>query len=128
MRRSRFSKPDVIRKRVSRWRKSLRPNRETPPPTAETPASFADLLTAYRNDLEPAAMAICPEVGRALTLMRAQPGCLLARMSGSGPTCFALFQTEEEAARAAAAIADAKKKYWVRSTVFRGSRSIPLND
>jgi 4-diphosphocytidyl-2-C-methyl-D-erythritol kinase len=102
--------------------------RETPPPTAETPASFADLLTTYRNDLEPAAMAICPEIGRALTLMRAQPGCLLARMSGSGPTCFALFQTEEEAAKAAAAIAEAKKKYWVRATVFRGAQPASRDD
>jgi 4-diphosphocytidyl-2-C-methyl-D-erythritol kinase len=99
--------------------------REVQPPWGETPAEFADLLASYRNDLEPAAVALCPEINRALTLMRAQPGCLLARMSGSGPTCFALFDTDEQAAVAARTIGEAKKKYWVRATVFRGAAPVP---
>jgi 4-diphosphocytidyl-2-C-methyl-D-erythritol kinase len=48
-------------------------------------------LSSLRNDLEPPAIALCPPVGEALAALRALPGCLLARMSGSGATCFGLF-------------------------------------
>lgn len=102
--------------------------RETEPPWGATPESFAGLLASYRNDLEPAAIALCPEINRALTLMRAQPGCLIARMSGSGPTCFALFANDQDAAAAARVIAETKKKYWVRATQFRGAAPVPLDD
>lgn len=100
---------------------------EVEPPWGATPAAFADQLAGYRNDLERAAVAICPEIDRALKLIRIQPGCLLARMSGSGPTCFALFETDEAAAIAARVIAGAKRKYWVRATVLRGAPPVPLD-
>lgn len=48
---------------------------------------------AGRNDLEPPARALCPVIGDVVTLLAAQPGVILARMSGSGATCFALFET-----------------------------------
>jgi 4-diphosphocytidyl-2-C-methyl-D-erythritol kinase len=102
--------------------------REVEPPWGETPGAFADLLAGYRNDLEPAAIALCPEIDRALKLIRAQPGCLLARMSGSGPTCYGLFETDQAASRAALTIAEAKKKYWVRATLFRGAQPVPVDD
>jgi 4-diphosphocytidyl-2-C-methyl-D-erythritol kinase len=102
--------------------------REVEPPWGETPARFADRLSEYANDLQPAAIALCKEIGRALQLIEAQPGCLLARMSGSGPTCFGLFEDEASSQAAAAAIADAKKKYWVRATSFRGAAPVPLDD
>jgi 4-diphosphocytidyl-2-C-methyl-D-erythritol kinase len=54
-----------------------------------------------RNDLEPAANALCPVIGSVLASLAAVPGCLLARMSGSGATCFGLF-VDTEAAEAAA--------------------------
>lgn len=101
---------------------------EVEPPWGETPARFADRLEDYRNDLEPPAIALCKEIGRALDLIRKQPGCLLARMSGSGPTCFGLFETEEAATAAALAIGDAKRKYWVRATMFRGAAPLPTDD
>ena len=56
-----------------------------------------DPLTAAvagRNDLEAAAIAICPPVGDLIGWLQQQPGVLLARMSGSGATCFALFRSE----------------------------------
>jgi 4-diphosphocytidyl-2-C-methyl-D-erythritol kinase len=59
-------------------------------------------LSECRNDLEVAAVAQCPSVGEILSALRAQPTCLLARMSGSGPTCFGLFSNAEAAASAAA--------------------------
>lgn len=101
---------------------------EIDPPWGETPERFADRLEEYRNDLEPPAIALCKEIGRTLDMIRDQPGCLLARMSGSGPTCFGLFDTEEAAVAAAAAISDNKKKYWVRATTFRGAAPLPVDD
>ncbi|TCZ61300.1 4-(cytidine 5'-diphospho)-2-C-methyl-D-erythritol kinase [Roseicella aquatilis] len=66
-------------------------------------AMARDLGAATRNDLEPAAIALCPAVAEVLAAIRALPGCLLARMSGSGATCFGLF-ADAAAAGAAAAL------------------------
>jgi 4-diphosphocytidyl-2-C-methyl-D-erythritol kinase len=61
-------------------------------------------LAATRNDLEAAAIAVAPPIGEVLTRLRACPGCRLARMSGSGATCFAIFAEDEAAGVAAAAM------------------------
>ena len=56
-----------------------------------------------RNDLTPAAIALVPEIAALLTFLEAQPGVNFVRMSGSGATCFALFDTldaRDAAARA----------------------------
>ena len=65
-----------------------------------------------RNDLESSAIAATPIIGEVLALLRKQPDVTLARMSGSGATCFALF--DNEAARSAArnAIAAAYPDWW----------------
>jgi 4-diphosphocytidyl-2-C-methyl-D-erythritol kinase len=69
----------------------------------------ADALAAWAaasaNDLEATARQICPEVGQALAALRDTQGAKLARMSGSGATCFALFATPAEARRAATNLA-----------------------
>ncbi|WP_380878014.1 4-diphosphocytidyl-2-C-methyl-D-erythritol kinase [Sphingomonas sp. DBB INV C78] len=70
---------------------------------------------AGRNDLEPPARALVPEVAEALALLARQPGVMLARMSGSGATCFALF--ESEVARDAA-VAAARPEWWRLNTVL----------
>ena len=54
-------------------------------------SSMAAALGALRNDLEPPAVALCPPIAEALAWLRAVPGCMLARMSGSGATCFGVF-------------------------------------
>jgi 4-diphosphocytidyl-2-C-methyl-D-erythritol kinase len=77
-------------------------NAATLPAAWETPASMARDLAALRNDLEPAAIALCPVITDVLAALRAAPGCLLARMSGSGATCFGLFESPAEAEVAAA--------------------------
>jgi 4-diphosphocytidyl-2-C-methyl-D-erythritol kinase len=77
-------------------------------PPARLPEGWADVaamardLAGLRNDLEPAAIALCPAIAEVLATLRALPGCLLARMSGSGATCFALMPDAEAARRAAA--------------------------
>lgn len=82
-------------------------------------AALARALRDMRNDLAPAARRICPEIDRVLDAIRATPSCLLARVSGSGPTCFGLFPSEETASRAAGRIAAACPAWWVRATRLR---------
>ena len=60
---------------------------------------------AGRNDLEPPARAIAPVIGEVLEALAAQDGVTLARMSGSGATCFALLETVEARAEAARKVA-----------------------
>ncbi len=74
-----------------------------------------DLLAramAGRNDLEPPARALAPVIGDVVALLQVQPGVLLARMSGSGATCFALFDSAEHRARAAALVRAAQPGWW----------------
>ncbi len=70
-------------------------------------AAMAAALRGLENGLEAAARGLCPAISAALAALAAQPGCLLARMSGSGATCFGLFATAAAAAAAAASIAAA---------------------
>lgn len=69
-----------------------------------TTASLAASLRDTTNDLEAPARALVPAIGRALDSLAAAPGCLLARMSGSGATCFGIFASPEDAAVAAPTI------------------------
>jgi 4-diphosphocytidyl-2-C-methyl-D-erythritol kinase len=77
-----------------------------------------DALAGGTNDLEPAAIVLCPQVAAALAALAATPGCRLARMSGSGATCFGLYASERAAAAAAHALASAHGGWWVRASVL----------
>ena len=77
-----------------------------------------DYLTAHGNDLTEAAVACAPAVGEVLATLAALPGVLLARMSGSGSTCFALLPTAAEAAAVAAQLRSEHPRWWVADTVF----------
>ncbi|MDE1896371.1 MAG: 4-(cytidine 5'-diphospho)-2-C-methyl-D-erythritol kinase [Rhodospirillales bacterium] len=68
-------------------------------------ASMAADLQKCGNDLQSAAISLQPAIGEVLAALNALPGALLARMSGSGATCFALFNTKDEAQAAAAMLA-----------------------
>ena len=74
-------------------------------------ASLLDALRAGRNDLEPPALRLAPVIGDVLNALRALPGARIARMSGSGATCFALFD-DETAARAADGVLRANARGW----------------
>jgi 4-diphosphocytidyl-2-C-methyl-D-erythritol kinase len=78
-----------------------------------SPEKAAAALRHGRNDLEPPAVAIEPAVERTLAAIRGQEGCLLARLSGSGPTCFGLFPTQENAKSAAEALGREHPGWWV---------------
>ncbi len=67
-------------------------------------SAMAADLTNCRNDLAAPAVALQPVIGDVLTALTEVPGCLLARMSGSGATCFGLFATPDAAGSAATAL------------------------
>ena len=59
--------------------------------------ALIEFLAAHGNDLTDAAISCAPVIGDVLAALRALPGVQLARMSGSGATCFALFASDSEA-------------------------------
>ncbi|MCG6904579.1 MAG: 4-(cytidine 5'-diphospho)-2-C-methyl-D-erythritol kinase [Rhodobacter sp.] len=78
-------------------------------------AALALWLGAQRNDLELPARAIAPAIGVALSGIKQTDGCLLARMSGSGATCFGLFASRVEANKARDQLAKAHPDWWIKS-------------
>ena len=76
-------------------------------------AALAAWLKQQRNDLEPPALGLAPVIGAVIAALKGMPGQLIARMSGSGATCFALFQGEDEARAAAAALQAGQPGWWV---------------
>lgn len=74
---------------------------------------------AGRNDLDPPARRLLPVIGAVLALLAAQPGVRLSRMSGSGATCFALFDDPRAQAAAAAAVRAAQPGWWSLETRLR---------
>lgn len=83
------------------------------------PADAAALATRLRersNDLTTAALTVAPVIADTLTALERSGGCLLARLSGSGATCFGLYATTTEAETAAARIAAAEPRWWVKAT------------
>lgn len=83
------------------------------------PIAEGDALTialAGRNDLEPPARALAPAIDTVLALLNAAPGVSLARMSGSGATCFALFDSAAARTDAAATIRTAQPGWWCLET------------
>ncbi|MCB1328432.1 MAG: 4-(cytidine 5'-diphospho)-2-C-methyl-D-erythritol kinase [Maritimibacter sp.] len=91
-------------KRIPRWRAAW---------------SAVDWISKQRNDLEAPAMALFPVIGEVLDALRALPGARFARMSGSGATCFALFEERAEADMAAEALAEAQPGWWVTAATLR---------
>jgi 4-diphosphocytidyl-2-C-methyl-D-erythritol kinase len=77
---------------------------------------LVEFLHAHGNDLTPAAIACVPVIGEVLDVLAALPGARLARMSGSGSTCFALFEDAPAAAAAAATLTQAYPDWWVAPT------------
>ena len=81
--------------------------------------AFLGVLKKARNDMEDAACVLTPVVSHVLAVIAAARGCRLVRMSGSGATCFGLFETCHAAARAAAVIRHQHPGWWVKSTLLR---------
>ena len=78
-------------------------------------SGFVRWLCATRNDLWPPARNVAPGIATVLDHLEARPGCLLARMSGSGGTCFGLFSAEDAARAAAATLSENHPEWWVEA-------------
>jgi 4-diphosphocytidyl-2-C-methyl-D-erythritol kinase len=87
---------------------------EPAPGTAALLAEIAD----GRNDLEGPAIELEPAIAAVLAVLRNLPGCRLARMSGSGATCFGLFASSAAAAAAARTLRAGHPEWWVRATAL----------
>jgi 4-diphosphocytidyl-2-C-methyl-D-erythritol kinase len=97
-----------------------RPGAAHPPvPPGSDPAGLLHALNTGRNDLEAAAVGLAPAIRDALDLLAGEPGCRLARMSGSGATVFGIFDDCRASARAAASLRAARPGWWARATLLR---------
>lgn len=92
-------------------------------PCYATHQSLGAVLERTRNDLAPSAMQLCPQIAVMLKQLRAQPGCMLARMSGSGATCFGLFTSAAAAAKAANSARG--RGWWAMNAALEGGCASP---
>ena len=97
--------------------------REPPGPGEDGPGVFARTLKRYSNDLEAPAITNSAVIKDVLLELH-NSGSQVSRMSGSGATCFGVYQTEEEAAAAAYALASKNRKWWVRQAMLCGSDKV----
>jgi 4-diphosphocytidyl-2-C-methyl-D-erythritol kinase len=89
------------------------------PPMGEIPRSESlAWLAAQRNDMEAAAAGLAPEIQTTLDALAQMPNQCLTRMSGSGATCFALFETRALADHAAQMLATQYPNWWVQSATL----------
>lgn len=82
-------------------------------------AALVAALKRSGNDLEAPACLLAPVIGDMLAVLGAARGARLTRMSGSGATCFALFETCRAAGRAAKALRRHNPGWWVKATTLR---------
>ena len=97
-----------------------------PPLPSTLPTAFGDtaslaawLSAESRNDLEGPARVLVPEIDTVLEVLSNTEGAHLARMSGSGATCFALYDGEAEAKAAAATLSSAHPNWWADAAAIR---------
>ncbi len=80
---------------------------------------FIAWLVEHSNDLTRAAAVRVPAIREMLELLAALPGCRLARMSGSGATCFGVFGSADQARLAAEQLQSQRTEWWVAETTLR---------
>jgi 4-diphosphocytidyl-2-C-methyl-D-erythritol kinase len=102
----------------SGWRPSANPIRALDATKMQNEEQLLDRLASEANDLEAPAIALEPAIAVVLASLRAAAGCRLARMSGSGATCFALFSSGAETAAAAKSLRAQFLDWWISETVL----------
>jgi 4-diphosphocytidyl-2-C-methyl-D-erythritol kinase len=100
------------------------PGLDSFPDSFNDQAALLDWLSGQRNDLQAAAMADCPAIGTVLDALRSHDTCRLARMSGSGATCFGLYDSVAAARASAAAVQAAHPEWWVRAGTLDGGNCV----
>ncbi|WHO72674.1 4-(cytidine 5'-diphospho)-2-C-methyl-D-erythritol kinase [Rhizobium sp. BT03] len=104
------STPEVFRRLAAKNNPAL-----SLAPALAGSADWLDVIAAARNDLEPPAREILPEISEIAAILQAR-GALLTRMSGSGATCFGIFATMAAAQEAAAALHGERPGWYVQAT------------
>jgi len=87
-----------------------------PPEPFSDVASLVAYLQTTKNDMQSAAVALAPVIGDVLQSLEGMPHCLLARMSGSGATCFGLFATADNADQARLLLEAQSNGWWIAAT------------
>lgn len=101
--------------------KPLQAEEAGPPPSFpgwRNPREAAVWLNEGRNDLEAPAIALEPAVKKVLDALRRLDDCMLSRLSGSGPTCFGIFLSQDAAAEAASEMRRSYPNWWVQATTL----------
>ncbi len=96
------------------------PTKSAPESAASSVATLTEVLNRTRNDLEPAARTLAPVIGEVLADISALRHCRLARMSGSGATCFGLFDDLSAARAASGELAGQRPDWWIGSSSIQG--------
>lgn len=94
---------------------------EAAAPSLQTKSDVLDYLMAHPNDLEAPAVRVQPAIANVLNAIRETENCQFVRMSGSGATCFGLYDNLFDAADAAAKLRTDHPDWWVVATRFMGS-------
>ncbi|MEK7800911.1 MAG: 4-(cytidine 5'-diphospho)-2-C-methyl-D-erythritol kinase, partial [Pseudomonadota bacterium] len=89
------------------------------PVTQRTEDFLGFLKNNTRNDMTEAAIGIVPEIADVLECLSEQNDCLLARLSGSGATCFGIFSNEKDCTTASKKISAKYPQWWVQSTIVK---------
>lgn len=82
-------------------------------PDFQNASKLVEWLANQRNDLEKPALQTAPDIGKCLAALEKSESCLIARMSGSGATCFGVYPDAERAVEASLPIRDAHPDWWV---------------
>jgi 4-diphosphocytidyl-2-C-methyl-D-erythritol kinase len=93
-------------------------------PVPNKASALARALMPRRNDLTEAAIGLVPEIAAVLARLGRLPGSLLARMSGAGATCFALFANRAAAEEARKVVAAAEPRWWCAAGGFVSEASL----
>jgi len=97
-------------------------------PTFENAGALIAWLATQRNDLETPAIQIAPQIGEVLDRLSVLKNVGLARMSGSGATCFALFEHLEDAKVAAETLFFERRDWWVAGCVLQDMFAAAMPD
>ncbi|MGR3314099.1 4-(cytidine 5'-diphospho)-2-C-methyl-D-erythritol kinase [Roseovarius indicus] len=89
-------------------------------PAFDTPAELIAWLRGMRNDLQEPAIEAEPVIRQVFETLEKTPGCQLARMSGSGGTCFGIYKDAETAGSAAGRLQESFPSWWVQATRLNG--------
>ncbi len=89
------------------------------PADLSNPEALIAFLQNQRNDLQSPAIQVIPIIAQILLVIK-RTNARLARMSGSGATCFGIYKTAQDAARAATEIADQHPDWWVKAALLNG--------